>query len=224
MALGNVGRPEDAALAEPYAADGDPLLREHASWALGRLESARPEQGAAPTSASAGSPGSGLAPFRSPCSRPQSAPPYPPGHEAVGLGHDRCLPSAASSSSALAQGLDAKTLSRIGLAALTFDFAIVSSFVFNLTFEPGTAIRQVLVIVLIEAAFRYGIRGGALVAASAPVLAIFEWLRARRRQRGVPVRERHAQLGIEVIVALVVGWLVLREGEARDRRRAQAGG
>jgi epoxyqueuosine reductase len=38
VALGNVGRPEDAALAESYAADGDPLLREHASWALGRLE------------------------------------------------------------------------------------------------------------------------------------------------------------------------------------------
>ena len=38
VALGNVGRPEDAALAEPYAAGDDPLLREHAEWALGRLE------------------------------------------------------------------------------------------------------------------------------------------------------------------------------------------
>jgi epoxyqueuosine reductase len=38
VALGNVGRPEDAALAESYAADRDPVLREHASWALGRLE------------------------------------------------------------------------------------------------------------------------------------------------------------------------------------------
>jgi epoxyqueuosine reductase len=38
VALGNVGRPEDASLAEPYAANGDPLLREHAQWALRRLE------------------------------------------------------------------------------------------------------------------------------------------------------------------------------------------
>jgi epoxyqueuosine reductase len=38
VALGNVGRPEDAPLAEPYASDGDPLLREHAQWALRRLE------------------------------------------------------------------------------------------------------------------------------------------------------------------------------------------
>ena len=38
VALGNAGRAEDADLAEPYAADGDPLLREHAQWALRRLE------------------------------------------------------------------------------------------------------------------------------------------------------------------------------------------
>jgi epoxyqueuosine reductase len=38
VALGNIGRSEDATLAEPYAADGDPLLREHAEWALRRLE------------------------------------------------------------------------------------------------------------------------------------------------------------------------------------------
>ena len=38
VALGNAGRAEDMALAEPYAADADPLLREHAQWALRRLE------------------------------------------------------------------------------------------------------------------------------------------------------------------------------------------
>jgi epoxyqueuosine reductase len=37
VALGNAGRPEDAALAEPYAAGDDELLREHAEWALQRL-------------------------------------------------------------------------------------------------------------------------------------------------------------------------------------------
>jgi epoxyqueuosine reductase len=38
VALGNGGRAEDMVLAEPYAADGDPLLREHAQWAICRLE------------------------------------------------------------------------------------------------------------------------------------------------------------------------------------------
>jgi epoxyqueuosine reductase len=36
VALGNVGG--DRALAESYAAGDDPLLREHAEWALRRLE------------------------------------------------------------------------------------------------------------------------------------------------------------------------------------------
>jgi epoxyqueuosine reductase len=37
VALGNVGRVEDAALAEPFAAGDDDLLREHADWALARI-------------------------------------------------------------------------------------------------------------------------------------------------------------------------------------------
>ena len=38
VALGNVGGREHAHLAERYASDDDPLLREHAEWALSRLE------------------------------------------------------------------------------------------------------------------------------------------------------------------------------------------
>ena len=40
VALGNTGRPEDARLAEPYAAGDDPVLQEHAEWALRRLREA----------------------------------------------------------------------------------------------------------------------------------------------------------------------------------------
>jgi epoxyqueuosine reductase len=38
VALGNAGRPELSPLAEPYASGDDSLLREHAEWALSRLE------------------------------------------------------------------------------------------------------------------------------------------------------------------------------------------
>jgi epoxyqueuosine reductase len=38
VALGNVGGPEHRPLLEAYAADDDPLLREHAQWALDRLD------------------------------------------------------------------------------------------------------------------------------------------------------------------------------------------
>jgi epoxyqueuosine reductase len=40
VALGNSDRSELRALAEAYAADDDPLLREHAEWALARLDEA----------------------------------------------------------------------------------------------------------------------------------------------------------------------------------------
>ncbi|HSL65545.1 MAG TPA: tRNA epoxyqueuosine(34) reductase QueG [Gaiellaceae bacterium] len=37
VALGNAGRPEHAAAVEPYLEHGDPMLREHAAWALARI-------------------------------------------------------------------------------------------------------------------------------------------------------------------------------------------
>jgi epoxyqueuosine reductase len=38
VALGNAGTAEHRSVLERYADDPDPLLREHAEWALGRLE------------------------------------------------------------------------------------------------------------------------------------------------------------------------------------------
>ncbi len=42
VALGNSGGPEHAAAVEPFLADDDPLLREHAAWALARLRERHP--------------------------------------------------------------------------------------------------------------------------------------------------------------------------------------
>jgi epoxyqueuosine reductase len=38
VALGNTGAPEDAALGDPFLAEGDELLREQAQWAVARIE------------------------------------------------------------------------------------------------------------------------------------------------------------------------------------------
>jgi epoxyqueuosine reductase QueG len=38
VALGNVGSPEEAELAEPFLANGDEVLREHARWAVAQIE------------------------------------------------------------------------------------------------------------------------------------------------------------------------------------------
>ena len=42
VALGNTGGPQDVALAEPFLEDGDDLLREHAQWAVARIEERHP--------------------------------------------------------------------------------------------------------------------------------------------------------------------------------------
>src|SRR5262249_44268020 len=68
-----------------------------------------------------------------------------------------------------------RELSLVGPAALAFDFAVVSSFVLALNFQRATPIRQVLILVLIEAAFRYAIAGGiGVIVANVPILIAYE--------------------------------------------------
>jgi hypothetical protein len=101
---------------------------------------------------------------------------------------------------------------RLGLAALGFDFAITSAYTLIYNFEPDSPIRQVMFLPLVEAALRYGIVGAlVLVALSAPAMAIFEWLRERRfAPHDYHVNYVTLQLGLEVLLGLIVGWLVLR--------------
>jgi signal transduction histidine kinase len=113
-------------------------------------------------------------------------------------------------------------LERLGLAALVFDFAVISSFILAVYYEPTTQIRQVMILVLVEAAFRYGIRGGLILAAlSVPVLGGFQWLRDDRLDRSFRWDNVAVQVGIEVMIVLIVGWLVERlraeASIARDR-------
>jgi signal transduction histidine kinase len=113
-------------------------------------------------------------------------------------------------------------LERLGLAALVFDFAVISSFILAVYYEPATQIRQVMILVLVEAAFRYGIRGGLMLAAlSIPVLGGFQWLRDDRLDRSFRWDNVAVQVGIEVMIVLIVGWLVERlraeASLARDR-------
>jgi signal transduction histidine kinase len=103
-------------------------------------------------------------------------------------------------------------LQRIGLAALAFDFAIVSVYTLIFSFEQASPIRQLMYLPLVEAALRYGIVGAlAVAAASAPVMVAFEWLRQRRFEpRTFRVDYVTLQLGLEVLIGLIVGWLMLR--------------
>jgi signal transduction histidine kinase len=145
------------------------------------------------------------------------AAPYPPGRAAWVWATTVVFAAGAVVLLVLARReLSAAALGRVGLAALVFDFAVVSSFILAVYYQPTVPIRQVMILVLVEAAFRYGIRGGlALAVLSVPVLYGFEWLRDNHFDQRFRWEIVTVQMGIEVMIALLVGWLV-------ERLRAEA--
>jgi hypothetical protein len=100
--------------------------------------------------------------------------------------------------------------------ALAFDWVVVSSFVALYSFEVGTPVIQVLLLPVVEAALRYGVRGGLLMPlASAPALAFFEWRQAVRLDLH-PFDPGHilGPIGLQLLVGLVVGTLLRRAEQA----------
>jgi hypothetical protein len=99
---------------------------------------------------------------------------------------------------------------RLSAVAYAFDVAVVSGYVVLYSFEPGSPVRELLFLPVIEAALRWGRLGGVLAPlASAPALAIFEWKVSDRL--GVPYDAGHVifPVGLQLLVGLIVG--VLRE-------------
>ena len=137
---------------------------------------------------------------------------YPSGHEAWTWVTTGVLAVGAAVIWWLAQrDLPPRALARLGFGALALDFLIVSSFVLALTFVRATPIRQVLILVLIEAAFRYGLVGGlGFVVASVPTLIAYERLRADYFHEHYHYENITLQIGVMVMIALIVGWLVER--------------
>jgi signal transduction histidine kinase len=107
---------------------------------------------------------------------------------------------------------------RIGFGALVLDTVVVYGYVLVYSFEPGTPIRQLVFIPLIEAALRYGIVGGiAMSGISACLLAFTEWWREDRfPPQEFDVDRIVLPVGVQLILGLVVGSLVER---LRDERR-----
>jgi signal transduction histidine kinase len=100
----------------------------------------------------------------------------------------------------------------LGFSALAFDFAVVSAYILIYSFDQGSPVRQIIFLPLVEAALRAGIVGAVVLAiASAPVMAVYEWLRERHSAtHNYHVNYVTLQIGIEVLMALIVGWLVMR--------------
>ena len=154
--------------------------------------------------------------------------PTPAGYRAVEWAATACLGAGAVVFLLLARRrLSAPSVARVGAAALAFDTAIVSAYVVSDAWQPGSPVRQLLLIPVIEAAVRYGVRGGvALPLALAPVGAAFEWLRSREvTPHRFAVDDVTFTIGVQLIAGLIVGSLVVRlraQTELAEARAAEA--
>ena len=109
------------------------------------------------------------------------------------------------------------------LAAQVFDTVIVIGYVLAFAFERGFPVQQILYLDLAAACVRFGVTGGLIVAEiSTPVLAAFTKLRSDHL--GSPFSWRFVlfQTFLEVLMALIVGWLVHRLAQEGMKAEARA--
>jgi signal transduction histidine kinase len=107
-------------------------------------------------------------------------------------------------------------------AGLAFNTAVIWSYTLIYVYEPGTPVRLLLVIPVVEAALRYGLPGGlAMPFVQAPVLLASEWLRSERfSPPEFSIDHLTFPLGIQLVLGAIVGWL--GRMLAREMTRAQA--
>ncbi len=112
------------------------------------------------------------------------------------------------------------------LVAQVFDTGIVMAFVFAYSFERGLPSQQILYIDLAAACVRFQFVGGlSLALVSAPILVVFERLRENQLGTTFSWKLVAFQTALEVMMALIVGWLVQRlatEGGIAEARAIEA--
>jgi signal transduction histidine kinase len=111
--------------------------------------------------------------------------------------------------------LGARGQRAVCLAGLAFNTAVIWAYALIYVYEPGTPARQLLSIPVVEAALRYGLRGGlALPVLQVPVLVASEWLRSDRfSPPGFTLDHVTFPLGLHLVLAAIIGWLVNRLAE-----------
>ena len=117
----------------------------------------------------------------------------------------------------------------ICFASLSFNTVVISAYCFVFSFEAGTPIRQLLYLVVVEAALRYGLVGGVVMPlALLPVLVGTELFRADRfAPPELAINHITFPLGLGLLMGLVIGWLVnrlARETELAEERAREAEG
>ncbi len=124
----------------------------------------------------------------------------------------------------VASGQNRRQFPALGAVALAFDAAVIGGYALLFSYEYGSPTRWALIFPVIEAALRFGLRGGVIVPILLlPELAFLEWWRAD--QFGPPefsLDRVTFPFGLLLVAGLIVGWLVGRLGEEATLARMQA--
>jgi signal transduction histidine kinase len=113
-------------------------------------------------------------------------------------------------------------------AGLLFDTAVMWAYALVFMFESGAPTsRALLFFPVLEAALRYGLRGGLLLpVAQVPVLVALEWGRSDRfAPPGFKLEYITVPFGLQLAVGAIVGWLVktlAQEAAVAQDRAAEA--
>ena len=113
----------------------------------------------------------------------------------------------------------------IGLLALLVDTGVIATFALIYQFEIGSPVRQLFYVLLVEGAFRYGIRGGVILPTLVvPLLALVEWWRETHFDQpphGFQIDNVIFAWGLLTLTGMIVGWLVdsLRRETATSNER-----
>jgi signal transduction histidine kinase len=112
----------------------------------------------------------------------------------------------------------------LNVVAQLFDTAVVSAYVVIYSFERGTLVPETLFLPLVEGCVRFAVVGGVVVAlASGPVMVAFEKLHGDRLNEAFRWDFVTLHVGIELLLALIVGRLVRSLGSESLEARALAG-
>jgi signal transduction histidine kinase len=112
---------------------------------------------------------------------------------------------------------------RRSVAALAFDFVVLSSYTLAYSWEPGTPTRLLLIFPMLEGCFRFAVAGGVVMAVlTAPVALASEKIRVDRVGGSFRWDFVTFQVGFEILIALVVGWIVGQLGVEYAKAQARA--
>jgi signal transduction histidine kinase len=110
-------------------------------------------------------------------------------------------------------------------AGLVFDTAVIWAYALVFTFESGQpTIRALLFFPVLEAALRYGLRGGLLLpVAQIPMLVAIEWWRSDHfTPSDFKIQSVTVPFGLQLAVGAIVGWLVNRLAHETSVARERA--